>query len=167
MDSLAPTAFKRMAQVDDAMLMLAFLQDIGLPLNLLGISHEDLLRIKTEDRLAFAVEAARKARLMPQDTNVLSVQRLFSVFKANIAAIRQYSPQSSSVGITLLKASERFVADDVDPYAGWSELARKGVRVREIPGNHYTMLRDPHVRVLADQLRSCLEDAQSVTLAAY
>jgi thioesterase domain-containing protein len=167
MDSVAPPAFKQMAQVDDSMLMLAFLQDIGLAVNSLPVTAESLERIKPEGRLAFALEAAKNARLMPQDISLGTVQRLFDVFKANIEAIRQYSPQGCSVGVTLLKATERFMAYDFDPYAGWTELARKGVRVQETPGNHYTMLKEPNVRALADHLRGCLEDAQSKTLAAY
>jgi amino acid adenylation domain-containing protein len=164
-DSLAPQAFRQIARLDDEMVTLAFLQDLGLPLDVLGISADDLLPIKSEDRLAHAVDAAKNAGLMPKDISLLRVQRLFTVFKSNIEAIREYSPLSNSCPITLLKAAERFGAQDFDPYTGWTELANQGVIAQEVPGNHYTMLKEPHVRVLADHLRARFETVQTVTLA--
>lgn len=36
---------------------------------------------------------------------------------------------------------------------GWGRLARGGVDVRIVSGTHETLLREPHVRVLADELK--------------
>jgi thioesterase domain-containing protein len=40
-----------------------------------------------------------------------------------------------------------------DKDLGWSRLARGGVDVRMISGTHETLLREPHVRVLAGELK--------------
>jgi len=39
---------------------------------------------------------------------------------------------------------------------GWSDWA-EGVEVDIVPGNHATMVYKPHVEVLAEKLRVCLE----------
>jgi thioesterase domain-containing protein len=35
------------------------------------------------------------------------------------------------------------------------------VEVQWVSGNHLTMLKKPHVQVLAEQLRACIEKAQA------
>jgi amino acid adenylation domain-containing protein len=43
---------------------------------------------------------------------------------------------------------------------GWGKLAAGGVEIRVVPGHHLTMLREPHVKILAEELRVCLDKAQ-------
>jgi thioesterase domain-containing protein len=40
---------------------------------------------------------------------------------------------------------------------GWSRLAQAGVDVRIISGTHETLLREPHVRVLASELKEFID----------
>jgi amino acid adenylation domain-containing protein len=44
---------------------------------------------------------------------------------------------------------------------GWRRLARGGVDVRMISGTHQTLLREPHVRILASELREFIDYPQS------
>ncbi|MBD1945652.1 hypothetical protein H6F50_25420 [Coleofasciculus sp. FACHB-712] len=69
-------------------------------------------------------------------------------------------PQVYPSKITLLKNSEQNIAANQDPSMGWGELAGGGVEIYNIPGNHLTMLKKPHVQVLTEQLRTCIENAQ-------
>jgi len=48
---------------------------------------------------------------------------------------------------------------------GWGRVAGSGVEVKPVPGNHWTMLREPHVQVLAKELKMCLAKLQAETLA--
>jgi thioesterase domain-containing protein len=59
--------------------------------------------------------------------------------------------------ITLLRPTE--VPVDVGPTPpdrGWGRLADI-VDVSFVPGQHHTMVNEPHVRVLAERLRACLQ----------
>jgi thioesterase domain-containing protein len=47
-----------------------------------------------------------------------------------------------------------------NPERVWGRLAAGGVEIRVVPGNHLTTLREPHVRILAEELRVCLDKAQ-------
>jgi thioesterase domain-containing protein len=41
----------------------------------------------------------------------------------------------------------------------WSDIAVGGLDVRFVPGNIFTMWKEPHVQVLAEQLQVCLDEA--------
>ena len=45
------------------------------------------------------------------------------------------------------------------PAWGWETFASGGVRVREVPGDHLSMLAEPNVRVLAQVIDNILEGA--------
>ena len=94
------------------------------------------------------------------------LKRIFRVYKANIQADVEYIPQESyPTSITFFRAIETEVFESIlgettileDPTWGWGEISAKPVTINKIPGNHFTMMREPHVRVLAQTLRTCLE----------
>ncbi len=41
---------------------------------------------------------------------------------------------------------------------GWGRLSTELVEVHLVPSNHTTMLTEPHVQVLAEKLRECLDN---------
>jgi thioesterase domain-containing protein len=57
----------------------------------------------------------------------------------------------------LFRAAIRSIADATDRDMGWSRLARGGVEVHHVAGDHENMLVEPHVRVLARELRACID----------
>jgi amino acid adenylation domain-containing protein len=55
-----------------------------------------------------------------------------------------------------------FLAQDEEPHyednrLGWEKLAREGLEVHEVPGTHVSIREEPHVAVLAEKLKRCLE----------
>lgn len=49
-----------------------------------------------------------------------------------------------------------------NPFFGWEAHAIDGVDVCDVPGGHATMIQEPNVRVLAEQLQSCLDRLESL-----
>jgi len=49
-----------------------------------------------------------------------------------------------------------------DSKMGWDGLAAGGLENQEIPGHHTSMFEEPHVRVLAEKLRECIDKSQAV-----
>jgi len=43
---------------------------------------------------------------------------------------------------------------------GWSEYAEGSVDVHVVPGDHFTMMKKPHVQILAEKLKVCLKKVQ-------
>ena len=89
------------------------------------------------------------------DLNLKQLTRLFDVFRTNVRALLSYKPQSYPGRITFFRASEQVA--DVDPADAWQNLAADGVEVHVVPGDHYTMLREPSVQVMAEGLKVCIE----------
>lgn len=48
-----------------------------------------------------------------------------------------------------------------EPHSMWYELAAGGLDTYKMPGYHTSMLREPHVKVVAEQLQACLDEAQA------
>jgi amino acid adenylation domain-containing protein len=90
----------------------------------------------------------------------LRSKSILRVFQANSQAALSYVPQVYPSKITLLKNSEQSIIANQDPSMGWGDLAGGGVEIYNIPGNHLTMLKKPHVQVLSEHLRTCIENAQ-------
>jgi amino acid adenylation domain-containing protein len=85
---------------------------------------------------------------------------------ATEASVRQasnsYQPQPYQGQITLFRAGGEGLGDGSQNLErGWGEVAAAGVEVHLVPGTHSEIMREPHVQVLAEQLRVCLDQAQA------
>ncbi len=58
-----------------------------------------------------------------------------------------------------MRASE--LITDIDLVKDWRDLAADGVEIHVVPGDHYTMLREPAVQVMAEWLKVCIELSSS------
>ena len=114
------------------------------------------------DQLAHGLAAARAAQIIPPSTELATIVRLFDVFQANLAALRDHVPGMIRAPLTLLKARDNpRGAGDRDH--GWADRAG-ALTVREVPGDHYALLQPLHVPHLADALAPLL--ARSTPLSA-
>ncbi len=53
-------------------------------------------------------------------------------------------------------------AETRESVALWRRLVQGGLEVHEVPGDHLSMLLEPHVQDLAEKLALCLSKAQDV-----
>ncbi|PSB02437.1 condensation domain-containing protein [Merismopedia glauca] len=87
-----------------------------------------------------------------------NVARLAMRDAYNQAAMK-YIPQVYPGKITIFAASDRSesIGEEVTPDLGWGNIAEQGVEIHQIPGDHLGILQEPHVQILAEKLKSCLE----------
>jgi aspartate racemase len=90
--------------------------------------------------------------------------RLQDTLKMFTAVSLLYRPEPYPGRITLFKAAEEAAEYGPDPKMGWGGLARGGVEVVEVPGDHMSILDQPRVAELADRLRSYLDATQKKPL---
>ena len=108
----------------------------------------NLLQLGPRQQIRYVKESV-KARIHP-----------YSVIRQeNSRAKSRYVPNRYQGPITLLWAKERPVGS-TDRRLGWRDLATGGLDVRAVPGDHLSMMTEPHVRVLAQELQACLNAAQ-------
>ena len=94
---------------------------------------------------------AERSRAMPR--------ALRSVREAGYLANRRYVAGTYGGTVTLFRAAVRSVADATGRDMGWGRLARGGVEIHHVAGDHENMLVEPHVRVLARELRAAIDEA--------
>ncbi len=70
----------------------------------------------------------------------------------------RYTPEPYSGRITLLVAEDE---PHTDPYLGWETLAKGGIDVHKIPGDHISHL-EVHYKATAKQLKACLDAARTI-----
>jgi aspartate racemase len=89
----------------------------------------------------------------------------FTFREENNQALRNYVPQVYPGRVTFFRSRDEIirVSSYRDPQLCWGELAAGGLECHEVPGTHLGMLQEPHVQVLAEKLKDCLDKAQAKT----
>ncbi|MEA5503584.1 amino acid adenylation domain-containing protein [Halotia wernerae UHCC 0503] len=123
---------------------------------------DELQQIEEPDEniLQSLIEEAKKTKLVHSDFSLKEARHYINIVRTNLQVLRHYTPLLYPGQITLFCAQERTVDSATDPLLGWGELATGGVEVYTVPGSHFSMLRQPHVQVLAKQLNICLQKNQ-------
>jgi amino acid adenylation domain-containing protein len=138
-------------------------------------------RLGPEPSLAQMVAEAQAAGLLPCELGIAEAARLFALFRASRQALDRYRPAPYPGRVTLLLARGRprpaiaaIAANGAtaatganganggaasDPAAAWGALARGGVEIETLPGDHYSIVRAPAVEALAAALRRRLAAA--------
>ncbi|MEZ4867758.1 MAG: HAD-IIIC family phosphatase [Caldilineaceae bacterium] len=91
----------------------------------------------------------------PDQERNASQEHFFALFKANYQARLHYNPQRYQGDLVLFYAR----AQVVDVLAGWSDLVAGDLTTVALPGDHYSIMRAPHVKQLAQQLAQFLNQA--------
>jgi amino acid adenylation domain-containing protein len=78
----------------------------------------------------------------------------------NLQALADYRPEPYPGRVTLFRARTRPLFRPVRDDMGWAKWAEGGVDIWTVPGNHESMLEEPHVGVLAGFLQAALDRAQ-------
>ncbi|HVQ40512.1 MAG TPA: hypothetical protein VMS31_23420, partial [Pyrinomonadaceae bacterium] len=111
-------------------------------------------------RLSYLHDLARTRQFISPDLGLPEVAAFFEVFKRNATALNAYSPAAHAVKTALFRASESVSSQDLEGTGGWSSVVGHDLEVHIVPGNHYTVMRAPQVKVLGDKLRELLISAQ-------
>ena len=93
--------------------------------------------------------------LLPADVTEDQIRALFALFRANVRALATYRPEPFAGRLTLLRA-EATAALLPEADREWSALAHGGAEVHLLAGDHYSLLRPPHVAALSGVLAACL-----------
>ncbi|WP_375501129.1 SDR family NAD(P)-dependent oxidoreductase [uncultured Nostoc sp.] len=125
----------------------------------LFITEDTLRTLMPDEQLNYFLGRLKTAEILPPQATLEQVNGFLEVYKANTKANYAYMPQDIYRNqVTVFRAKEE-VCDN--PSMGWDKCSLKSVETYEVPGEHITMLAEPHVQVLAKHLKVCLEQAQA------
>jgi amino acid adenylation domain-containing protein len=152
-DSMTPYAAKPISDNEHAMHVANFAFQLGLPREELANVSEQFLSFDDEAQLKYLFEQAKRRGILPVGFDSTQFQQLFKVYRRNNEAVQAYRPGTCSAPLVLFRAAEKLDDEPTDPALGWSHLAKGSLEVEEVAGNHFTMLDEPHVSLLAERLR--------------
>jgi amino acid adenylation domain-containing protein len=130
----------------------------------------NLRRLKTKEKLTYVL---RKLKYAPEKAKHKLYRRAYKLYQRigmslpsvlknieeiNFTAVRDYVPQTYPGDVTLFLAPD--LTGDYDLHDGWRGLVEGRIETHDITGDHINIVKEPHVRVLAEKLRGCLERSQ-------
>jgi thioesterase domain-containing protein len=135
------------------------------------ISYETLQRLSEEEQLQYVLHYFKMANMLPPNAEITQLTNIVQAYKNSCLCLVDYVPKQLYPGkLTVLRANED-LADDPnqdlaseisDDYSlGWSEFSTEPVDIHFVLGNHVSIMAEPHVQVLAQQLRDCIKQAQA------
>ncbi|MEV5687424.1 amino acid adenylation domain-containing protein [Streptomyces sp. NPDC052164] len=140
---------------DRAVLLGGFVHDLA---GLAGVPapryDEAALRGLSPDRQeGLLLDLLERAALVPEGIRDDMRDRI-RVFEANTRALLGHRPGPVDGRLVLLSARQRPRRPKT---RSWRVLARGGFELHTVPGDHHTMMQQPHLTALAESLRSILD----------
>ncbi|MFQ4146580.1 amino acid adenylation domain-containing protein [Chlorogloeopsis sp. ULAP02] len=126
------------------------------------VTPQEIQHLSVDERLDYIIEKARKAKIFPPGVERSKNRRILDVLVGTLKATYSYVRQPYPGKVTIFRASEKHIMAP-DPTLVWVELlsvmAAKDIKVVNVPGNHYTFILEPHVKALAERLKSYLSSS--------
>jgi amino acid adenylation domain-containing protein len=171
-DSYLPTAGGKGAgtQEDDEVIFNAFLGTLGFSEE--AIETIDGVYETPDQRMARVQEVGVTAGLLPRGMDPAAARRLFDVYRRHVRALEKFNPEPINLVARLWNAQEAvpLAKRNLDSSgSGESPISRQEsietwqnytaeVQYGLVPGNHLTLLREPHAQFLAEELSAaCLD----------
>jgi len=97
---------------------------------------------------------ARGIDIYPEDAGDDCVDHVLDIYRRINLNLNSYTPTGVISGrIALFRGRESFFCTPATGSGGWEGSSREPIRVHELPGNHVTLVTEPHVAGFSQQLR--------------
>ncbi|HJP90443.1 MAG TPA: alpha/beta fold hydrolase [Pyrinomonadaceae bacterium] len=147
-DSYCPNSIpefaERMTPADEKVLLQTLAAELGITdAGMSAAERATLDEMSVETLMTIFVRLGREQKLLPAE---FDLERRFETVLKNSRAVRSYRALPAEIEIQLIRAQEN---EHPDWSLGWGSLAKR-VTVRELPGNHFSLMRQPHVLGVAE-----------------
>ncbi|MHC5860260.1 amino acid adenylation domain-containing protein [Nostoc sp.] len=176
-DTTAPTLNERKTRLDcldwdRARWLIDLIKTVEVALvTKIDITEDTLRSLPENKQLNYVLELFKMINMLPPNAETTQLENMLQAYKTNSLSLIDYVPQQIYPGgIKLLRASEPFGDNYArklpaemlqDSALGWNEFSGEPVNVDFLPGNHVTMMSEPHVQVLAERLKAYIQQAQA------
>lgn len=145
-------------EIDEPSLLASFARSLSLPEQQSIRLLEKLRQLPPQQRLDGLLRFVQDTGLVLPDTGREELRRLLKLFSSHLSALARWQPAPYGGRLTFFLPAEEIGGQD-HPTRGWKDLARGGVEVVQVPGDHFSIMRAPHVAVLAKRLGRRLKDS--------
>ncbi len=141
--------------IDDAVLLSWFARDLaGLAETDWAPSPGSFRGVDAAGGLDRFCAGAHDAGVLPREIGAVALRPIFATFARNFRALLAYEPAPYGGRVRLLQGSAS--AAHSDTANAWMALFGGDAAVVELPGDHYSLMRPPHVGALAGALDALL-----------
>jgi amino acid adenylation domain-containing protein len=162
-DSWAPPLSQQ--QSDSADLLVRFIRDTaGIVGKGMSLDIDSLRSLDWHEQMKCILNQAIRLGILAPDMELSRLEDLFYVFQRNARAFQTYSPPRLNLDsrVVLFRAVEG-KDESLDGRAlGWDRLIVDSLDVRDIAGDHYSMLTGSGVRTLAQQVKAYLNEVEGL-----
>jgi thioesterase domain-containing protein/acyl carrier protein len=162
-------------------------QHLGIPYDRLKGAWTDLIKMEWADQLSYVLDEGKRSGRLAPNMGLSDVRLLFGLLETHADLIWTYKPQAFEGRATLIRAMSALSMGDAPTKnlisrfilrplgisslvrrtvrslqrrtRGWKRLAAGGLTVYDVPGNHFTMIQEPQVRLLAERLNASIDEA--------
>ena len=124
------------------------------------VSEDELAGLKPEDKIEFIIDKAERFGLFPPEASREQNRRFIDVMVGTLKATYAYKRRPYPGTVTVFRPQERHYHAP-DPQLVWVELYAildaADIKLQLVPGNHYSFVKEPNLKVLAEQLNSSLK----------
>jgi amino acid adenylation domain-containing protein len=151
LDSALPTLGE---QAVDTHLVAAFIADCLAELQGpdSATAYEMLKQLTLDEQLQYLLAQVKEAHIDPPQAEQAYLRHLYIIYSTNVRAIQAYVPQTYSGDIMLFRAADEVIDGKEELVSSWSKLTTGNVKLGMIPGDHYSILRESNVQVLASSI---------------
>ncbi len=146
-------------------------------MNRVGMERSNFSEVAREAKVEYSIDRTEqvltwtRVRAEVMLTNLLSrlgfrfknsnAFHLRSIETANNDSSHEYKPRPYRGHVAIFPVAIQPLGIEPDPTLGWNDLLWGDLRIEEIPGHRLAMLTEPRVRIVANRLRQCLDEANS------
>ncbi|MDE5105489.1 MAG: thioesterase domain-containing protein, partial [Trichodesmium sp. St19_bin2] len=145
----------------------------------LEISYNDLKVFSPDEQLNYVTEQlVKKLHVRSSQAAKRQVHGFVKVLKASVYAMGHYHPEKLyPTPIALFRSSDVRtwnsaigLTDTIrnqlqkNSSLGWEQLSQRSVELETVPGDHITMMLEPHVQVLASRLKTYIDMPSKLTI---
>jgi thioesterase domain-containing protein len=120
----------------------------------------DLALFTSRQRLEILGKCIQETGVLPSDFAAERMERTINVVTTNSEAIQNYEikpcPEASGGQVVLFRSSDDLCHRIPVSDYGWSRYIPLPITTYDIPGTHFTVVREPNVGLLAGHLKKCL-----------
>jgi amino acid adenylation domain-containing protein len=158
LDSYVPILLDKNKKIDALYLVGALSRYLG---GMLGqdnlVTTDEIKHLNVDEQINYILDKAIKVKILPPSNQN---RRIVDVLVGTLKATYSYEKQPYPGKVTVFRAREKHLMAP-DPTLVWVELFSimdaEDIKIVDVSGNHYTLILEPHLQVLAECLKSCLD----------
>ncbi|MEV6886296.1 amino acid adenylation domain-containing protein [Streptomyces sp. NPDC051135] len=151
-------SYLRVPEPSSSQLLTGFAEEWGRILQgRIPVSEEFLGTCTPAEGISHIVSRAEAHGLIPAGHDNDYMRRRFELYRAHALALHRYRPSPAPGTVTLLQATDSDPRDREAALSAWRDVT-DGVSRHIVAGDHFSMMRPPHVDGLSTLLRQALGD---------